>query len=127
QEIGDADEVRSLLRAGPIRAVASLALALIDDLARREIGVAAASLSRPQEAQNPGIVLADDIDDAALGLGSGRPEERTAVAARDVDGVDEINRREQALITCTAHVLAELLALLRRDVRIRIDVVFREC
>src|SRR5690606_31399320 len=73
------------------------------------------------------IVLADDIDDAALGLGSGCPEERTAVAARDVDGVDEINRREQALITCTAHVLAELLALLRRDVRIRIDVVFREC
>ena len=69
------------------------------------------------------VVLADDVDRAVGRFRRRVAEERSAVAARDVQRVVEMDRGEQSLVARRGEALLELLAFGVADDRMRIDVV----
>src|SRR4029450_1326986 len=83
---------RPALCASPVRPVADGALALVRGGAWRTAG-----LRGLDQVEDGRVVLADDVDGAARRLRRRVPEERAAVAARDVQRVVEMDPGEKAL------------------------------
>src|SRR5258708_34236997 len=84
-----------------------------------------AARRRLQQLEHAGIVLSDDIHLAGR-LRGREAKQRAAVAARQMDGVDEADRSEQAQVARSRQSLPERVARLVRDNWIRIDVVRRK-
>ena len=86
---------------------------------RGRIGAAAFSLG--EQAEHAGIVLGDHVDSAGVGSAAVPPKGGTAIAARNVDGVGVVDRREQSFVVGYENSLFEPLVI--RGLEIGIDVV----
>ena len=115
---GHVQQGRPARCAASVRPVADGALALVRGGAGRSAG-----LRVLDQVEDGRVVLADDVDGAVGRLRRRVPEERAAVAARDVQRVVEMDGGEQSLIARRGEALLELLAFRVADDRMRIDVV----
>ena len=112
----------TLTRSQTISAVTLLAVLPVKPLSRRrECAVRGGDLAGPEQAEHAGIVLGDHVDGAGVRLCRGAAVQGGTVAARNVDGVGVVDRREQPFVIGCENSLFEPLVL--RGLEIGIDVV----